>query len=134
VHMGSNETVLRPGHIYIAPDGTHLEVQRNDRLWLKAGTDETTHCPSVSVFFQSVVRTYGRQAVGILLSGMGTDGALELKLLRESGAITIVQDEKSSVVFGMPGKAVSIGAAQFVLNPNQIAQYLKEINAGSLNR
>ena len=134
VHIGSNETVLRPGHIYIAPDGTHLEVQRNDRLWLKAGTDETTHCPSVSVFFQSVVRTYGRQAVGILLSGMGTDGALELKLLRESGAITIVQDEKSSVVFGMPGKAVSIGAAQFVLNPNQIAQYLKEINAGSLNR
>ncbi|MBI4750542.1 MAG: chemotaxis-specific protein-glutamate methyltransferase CheB [Acidobacteria bacterium] len=133
VQIAVHEKLLQPGRVYIAPDGYQVEMEPGDRLGLRACSAETHHCPSVSVFFRSVAKVNGRQVVGILLSGMGADGAAELKLLRERGAITIVQDEKSSVVFGMPGKAVSLGAAQYVLNPGQIAQYLKELNSGNPN-
>lgn len=133
VQLALHEKLLQPGRVYIAPDGYQVELEPGDRLGLRSCGAETPHCPSVSVFFRSVAKVYGRQAVGILLSGMGADGAAELKLLRERGASTIVQDEKSSVVFGMPGKAVSLGAAQYVLNPDQIAEYLKELNSGNSN-
>ena len=88
---------------------------------------EKGHCPSVSYFFRSVAEVYGKEAIGILLSGMGTDGAAELKVMREKGATTIVQDEESSVVFGMPGEAVKIGAAEYVLNPESIPDILKKL-------
>ena len=73
------------------------------------------------------MEVYGEQSAGVLLTGMGRDGAQELKLMRERGALTIAQDEESSVVFGMPGEAVKIGAAQYVLPPDKIAAVLMSV-------
>jgi two-component system chemotaxis response regulator CheB len=80
--------------------------------------------PAVSYLFGSVARVFGRNAVGILLSGMGNDGAEELKRMRDAGALTIAQDEESSVVHGMPGQAIQFGAARHVLPPAGIARML----------
>jgi two-component system chemotaxis response regulator CheB len=78
----------------------------------------------VSYLFNSVALNYGEKSVGILLTGMGTDGAKELKLMRECGAVTFAQDEESSVVYGMPGEAARIGAAQYIMPVDKIAYTL----------
>ncbi len=116
------ETLL-PGHAYFAPDGQNMGIGRDGRVLLSAG-DENGVCPSASYLFRSVAGVYGREAVGILLSGMGSDGARELKLMKDGGAVTIIQDRESAVVYGMPGVAAEIGAASYVLSPAKIAAAL----------
>jgi two-component system chemotaxis response regulator CheB len=86
--------------------------------------------PSVSYLFRSVAQIFGKNAVGILLTGMGKDGAKELRLMKDKGAITIVQDMESSVVHGMPGEAISLGAATYVLSPGKIADVLISVTNG----
>jgi two-component system chemotaxis response regulator CheB len=71
-----------------------------------------------------VSEVYGKNSIGILLTGMGKDGAQELKLMKERGAVTIAQDRESSLVYGMPGEAVAINAAAYVLSPAEIAEFL----------
>jgi two-component system chemotaxis response regulator CheB len=78
----------------------------------------------VGALFRSVAERFGRRAVGVMLTGMGRDGAEELKLMADQGALTIAQDEESCVVFGMPGEAVRLGAARFVLPLQKIAELL----------
>ena len=85
---------------------------------------EHGQCPSVSALFRSMAEVYGRNAVGILLTGMGDDGARELKLMKDKGAVTIAQDRESSVIFGMPGEALKLGAATYVLPPDKIIEHL----------
>jgi two-component system chemotaxis response regulator CheB len=114
-----------PGCIYVAPDGYNMGVDKNGWITLSTGDSHNGHCPSVSHLFRSVAEAYGEAAVGILLSGMGKDGAQELLLMKERGAVTIAQDEASSIVFGMPGAAVSLNAATLVLSPDAIAEMLK---------
>ena len=80
--------------------------------------------PSVSHLFRSVAEVYGENSVGVLLTGMGKDGAEELKLMKQKGALTVAQDKESSVVFGMPGEAIRINAATYVLPPHEIALML----------
>jgi len=112
-----------PGHCYIAPNDYQMGVTANGTIELSNSDPAVTIlCPSVSFLFQSIAETYGRNAIGILLTGMGKDGARELKMMRDKGAITIAQDESSSVIYGMPGKAVEIGAAKYILSPEQIAE------------
>ena len=82
------------------------------------------HRPSVGCLFASVAEHLGRHAIGILLTGMGRDGAVELKLLKDAGGITIAQDEASSVVHGMPGEAIRRGGASYVMSPEEIAAAL----------
>jgi two-component system chemotaxis response regulator CheB len=82
------------------------------------------HCPSVSYLFDSALAVWGDRTVAVLLTGMGRDGAEELKLLRAAGALTVAQDKESSAVHGMPGEAIRLGAAAHVLAPPQIAQIL----------
>jgi two-component system chemotaxis response regulator CheB len=84
-------------------------------------------CPSVDFVFRSVTEVLGSKAIGVLLSGMGKDGANGLKMMKDNGAITIAQNEASCVVFGMPGEAVRIGAAGQVLSPEKIVAYLTEL-------
>jgi two-component system chemotaxis response regulator CheB len=106
---------LKVGQIYLAPGGaTHLEVSGgiHPACRLKEGELVNGHRPSVDVLFQSVARTYGPRAVGVILTGMGRDGASGLKLMRDSGARTIGQDEASAVVYGMPKVAFEIGAVE----------------------
>ena len=83
--------------------------------------------PAIAPLFRSVSERYGPYAIGILLSGMGADGAAELALMKEKGAITIAQDKASSVVHGIPGEAIKLGAAMYVLAPEQIAELLKTL-------
>jgi two-component system chemotaxis response regulator CheB len=115
---------ILPGHVYIAPGDKHLLLIRDGaryRCKLNDGPPVNRHKPSVDVLFRSVAQSAGKNAVGILLTGMGADGSRGLYEMREAGSITIAQDEKSSVIWGMPGEAVKIGAAQKVLALDQIS-------------
>ncbi|MEW6127412.1 MAG: chemotaxis-specific protein-glutamate methyltransferase CheB [Acidobacteriota bacterium] len=127
VHLASAGDTLLPGHAYVAPDGFHTGLNAQGRISLSKDAPENHLRPSVSYSFRSVAQICGGEVVGVLLTGMGKDGAEELKLLRELGAITIAQDEESSVVFGMPGEAVKLEAAQYVLSPNEIIALLCEL-------
>jgi two-component system chemotaxis response regulator CheB len=83
--------------------------------------------PSISYLFQSVARAYAKRAAGVILTGMGKDGASGLKSMRDSGAVTIAQDEESSMVFSMPGEAIRLGAATHVLSPCGVAAALSSL-------
>jgi two-component system, chemotaxis family, protein-glutamate methylesterase/glutaminase len=109
---------ILPGHAYVAPGDRHLLVERDGARYLcrlSTGPHVNRHRPSVDVMFRSVAQNVGPSALGVLLTGMGDDGARGLKEMMEAGAGTIAQDEASSVVWGMPGSAVKIGAAMHVL-------------------
>jgi len=123
---------LLPGHAYIAPGDRHLIVERDGaryRCRLNDGPPVNRHRPSVDVMFRSVAQNVGPNAVGILLTGMGDDGARGLKEMLEAGARTIAQDEQSSVVWGMPGSAVRLGAAEQVQPLHRIPALLLELAA-----
>lgn len=116
---------IMPGHVYIAPGGKHLLVERDGaryRCRLNDGPPVNRHCPSVDVLFRSVAQKVGPNAVGVILTGMGDDGARGLKEMRDAGAATIAQDEASSVVWGMPGAAVRLGAVGEILPLNKVAE------------
>lgn len=118
---------LLPGQAYFAPEGCDMGVGRDGRITLSKDGVMPGPRPSVAHLFRSVAQSFGRNAVGILLSGMGRDGAAELKLMRDRGAVTIVQDRESSVVYGMPGAAVELGAADYILPPGKIAASLESL-------
>ena len=116
--------VLMPGHAYVAPGDAHLLLARDGARYvskLSSGPPVNRHRPSVDVLFRSVAQNAGRNAVGVLLTGMGDDGAQGLVEMRGSGAHTIAQDEATSVVWGMPGEAVKLDAAIDVLPLDQIS-------------
>jgi two-component system chemotaxis response regulator CheB len=111
------ERVMR-GHAYIAQGGKHMELVRSGAKYfikVRDGALVNRHKPSVDVLFHSVAKHAGQNAVGIIMTGMGRDGAEGLLAMREAGAKTIAQDELSSVVFGMPKEAIKLGAADYVL-------------------
>jgi two-component system chemotaxis response regulator CheB len=112
------------GHAYIAPGDKHLMVVRDGARYvcrLDDGVPVNRHKPSVDVLFRSVAQNAGRNAIGAILTGMGKDGARGLKEMLDAGSRTIAQDEATSVVWGMPGEAVSLGAAQYVLPLENVA-------------
>lgn len=113
-----------PGHAYIAPDDFHLAADARGCMVLAREDPEGGLRPAVSYLFRSLALTCGARAVGVLLTGMGKDGALELKRMRDYGAYTIAQDRESSIVHGMPGEAIELGAATAVLAADQIAEAL----------
>jgi two-component system chemotaxis response regulator CheB len=117
-------TDLRPGHAYLAPDGMHMRVGPQLRLEFADGAPVHGHRPSASCLLGSVAAHCGPHAIGILLTGMGKDGAAELKLMHDAGAITIAQDQASSVVHGMPGEAIRCGGATYVMSPQEIGATL----------
>ena len=126
-HIAINGQYPAPGHAYFAPDGLHMLAGRDDRIVLSTDAPQNGLRPSVGRLFRSVAETFGPRSAGVLLTGMGRDGADELKLLRNKGAVTMVQDEESSVIFGMPGEAVKIGAASFILPPERIAALIARL-------
>jgi len=113
------------GHVYIAPGDKHLKVRKQGaRLYceLDEGPAVNRHKPSVEVMLNSVISNIGRNAIGVMLTGMGDDGANAMKKLRDTGAYTFAQDEATSVVWGMPGQAVKRGAIDEVLPLGNIAE------------
>ncbi len=124
VHVALDGEQVRPGHAYVAPDELHMGVRSGPRIELSASEPEEGLRPAVAYLFRTAAKVYGRRAIGILLSGMGRDGAEELMLLRDAGAVTFAQDRDSCAVFGMPGEAVKRGAALYTLPPENIAAAL----------
>ena len=120
------ERVL-PGHAYIAPGGLHLSVERSGANYVARVADGdrvNRHKPSVDVLFRSAARVVGPNALGIMLTGMGGDGARAMREMRDEGSYNFVQDEASCVVFGMPREAIAEGAAHEVLPLGAIAPAL----------
>lgn len=117
----------RPG-IYLAPTGRHLMVQ-GQGLNLSDTPPVRGHRPSATVLFRSIATSYGARAIGILLTGMGEDGASGLAEMKAAGAITIAQDEASSVVFGMPAAAIALGVVDHIVAPPQIPGLLLRLLA-----
>ncbi len=115
VHLASHGDVMLPCHVYLAPDEMEMKVARHDRIVLTQDMPENSLRPSVSSLFRSVADVYGR------------DGAEELRLLKEKGAVTFVQDKDSSVVHGTPGGAIRRDSAMLVLPPEKIAAVLTSI-------
>ena len=122
------ERVL-PGHAYLAPGGLHLSIERSGANYIarvRDGEPVNRHKPSVEVLFESAARVVGPNAFGIMLTGMGGDGARALRAMRDAGAYNLAQDEASCVVFGMPREAIAHGAVHEVLTLTQIAPHLLE--------
>ena len=130
------ERVL-PGHAYLAPGGFHLSVERSGANYVarvRDGEPVNRHRPSVEVLFESAARVVGRNALAVMLTGMGGDGAKAMRAMRDAGSWNLVQDEASCVVFGMPREAIAHGAAHEVLPLAQIGTRLVEwlrVNAGA---
>jgi two-component system chemotaxis response regulator CheB len=126
LHVERDQELL-PGHAYVAPGGRHLRVYRSGARWhCRLGDDDPIrrHRPSVDALFESVAEHVGSNASAALLTGMGDDGARGLLALHKAGAATLAQDEASSVVWGMPGAAVALGAAQETVPLSLVAQKL----------
>jgi two-component system, chemotaxis family, protein-glutamate methylesterase/glutaminase len=124
VRVAAADEYPLPGHAYVAPDGVHMRVGTGRRIVLSQDVPKNGLRPSVSPLFQSVAHVFSCYAAGVLLTGMGKDGAEELRLLRDTGAVTMVQDKDSAVVYGMPGEAIKLDAATYVLPPERIAARL----------
>lgn len=113
----------KPGYCYIAPSGAHMEVKRGGVISLDYGSKDFLK-PSISRLFKSMADAYGSRAIGVILTGMGKDGAEELALMKKKGAYTIAQDEESCVMFGMPKEAIMREAACQVLPLDRIGKTL----------
>lgn len=128
---------LLPGHAYIAPGGKQFWIDRSGANYIcvvRDGDPVNRHRPSVEVLFRSAAKVAGRNAFGIMLTGMGADGAVAMREMRDAGSYNYVQDEASCVVFGMPKEAILQGAADEVLPLNSIASALLSRLAGSVDR
>jgi two-component system chemotaxis response regulator CheB len=121
VHIAAHGADPLPGHAYIAPDDFHLRISARGRIVLAREPPESGLRPAVSYLFRSLAQICGSNAIGVLLTGMGKDGAAELKRMRDCGAVTIAQDRDSSIVHGMPGEAIELGAATHILSADAIA-------------
>jgi two-component system chemotaxis response regulator CheB len=113
------------GRVYFAPEQRHLELDGRGYFRMTTTPPVAGHRPAVTVTFESIARCYGRRAVGVLLTGMGSDGAAGMVAIAKAGGVTLAQDEATSVVFGMPGAAIALGVVQRVLPLEAIAPALQ---------
>jgi len=130
VHHAVDGQQILPGNVYIAPGSHHLLVEKSGSRFicrLNDGPLVNRHKPSVDVMFRSVVQAAGANATGVMLTGMGADGALGMKEMHDAGAVTIAQDEESSVVWGMPGSAVEMGGVDHIVTLEKIAEKMLEV-------
>lgn len=130
VEIASEGAVPMPGVVYFPREEAHLLVDGGGRFRYSRDMPLNGHRPSVTVMFQSIAERYGSGAIGVLLTGMGNDGAEGLKAMADAGGMTIAQDEATSVVFGMPKRAIELGAAGNVLPLEEIAPMILEAVSG----
>lgn len=124
LHIPADGEEILPGHVYFAPENYHMGVKNKSKIIFDNSGKENYACPSISFLFRSVRENFQANAIGVLLTGMGKDGADELKLMKEKGVVTIIQDKESSVVYGMPEAAIKLNAATLILSPREIAETL----------
>ncbi len=134
VKVAEDKEGIKPGNIYFAPDKKHMGIDRKGCVFLSDAPTEHGVRPSVSFLFRSVVETYGGDAIGILLTGMGQDGADEMLKMHQNRAITMAQNQESCVIFGMPGEAVRLGGVTHVLSPEQIINKLLLYCGGNMKQ
>ncbi|OQA56301.1 MAG: chemotaxis-specific methylesterase [Euryarchaeota archaeon ADurb.Bin294] len=127
VSIARDGEILQPGILYVAPDGKHTGITSDLRFSFSISPPEHNLRPSVSYLFRSAAKNLGSHVLGILLSGMGSDGAEELLQIRQNGGCTIIQDRDSSFVYGMPGAAEMLNAGMFSLPPVEIARFLRSL-------
>jgi two-component system chemotaxis response regulator CheB len=128
LEASSGDRVI-PGRALIAPGGKHLQVKRSGAQYIaivSEGPAVNRHCPSVDVLFKSLANSAKQNATGIIMTGMGNDGAQGLLKMRDAGCMTMAQNESSSVVFGMPKEAIKLGAAQKIVDLSEIAELIKQ--------
>lgn len=125
VKLADDGEELTGGVIYVAPEERHMKV-RSGRAALEGSDPVGGHCPSADVLFESVAEAYGERALAVILTGMGRDGAAGLKAIRDAGGTTLVQDEASCAVFGMPKAALDLGAADTVVPLGDIATEISD--------
>jgi two-component system, chemotaxis family, protein-glutamate methylesterase/glutaminase len=124
IHVAAHGIQPLPGHVYLAPDDFHMTLAADHRLVLSKESPNDGLRPSVGALFRSLAQVCGRNAVGVLLTGMGKDGAAELKMMKDRGAQTIAQDRETSVVHGMPGTAIALDAVTTILPADKISSAL----------
>jgi two-component system, chemotaxis family, protein-glutamate methylesterase/glutaminase len=127
VKLAESGERARPDTVYVAPPGKHMGIAGSGRIVLGTRRGPNGFCPSASHLFGSVADAFGARATGVVLTGMGRDGAEGLCRLRKAGGLTIAQDEATSVVFGMPGAAIESGAAELVLPPDRIVSTIRSL-------
>lgn len=115
---------IQPGTVYFAPTGSNLVVDGDELRFRKPGPDQL-YIPSADTLFDSVAGSHGASALGVIMTGMGADGAKGLKRMHEAGAVTIAQDEATCTVYGMPRAAVELGAAQHVVPLDELAEKIQ---------
>lgn len=126
VEVAANRCQVEPGHVYVAPDGQHLGITNAGLIALSNAAPESGFRPSANYLFRSVASAYGDGALGLVLTGMGRDGADGMLALRNAGGVTVAQDEASCVVPGMPNEARRLGGVQHVLAPSEMAAYIAQ--------
>lgn len=132
VRVAKEGEAVQPGVLYLAPDGVHTGITSDLRIIFSKDGPEHNLRPSVSYLFRSAAKYLGPHTLGILLTGMGSDGAEELLQIRQSGGCTIIQDQDTSFIYGMPGVADSLHAGMFSLPPGEIAKFLQSVSGKGL--
>lgn len=127
IETGKEGEFPLPGHLYFPPEGFHLTFAKNGSFLLTPPEVSDTYCPSIDLLFRSAANVFESAVLGVLLSGMGRDGASGMKSIYDGGGDTIVQDEASSIVFGMPAVALNAGVVCHVRPPKEIAQYFNAL-------
>jgi two-component system chemotaxis response regulator CheB len=118
---------LQHGQVVLAPGGLHLYLTRNQIVHLAAGEKVNSVCPSIDVTMKTLIQPFGGKLAGVILTGMGCDGAAGIAHIKEIGGITIAQDQKTSVIYGMPKAAAETGKIDFILPTDRIAYKLNEL-------
>lgn len=127
VHVAQSGEQLLPGHVYLAPDEQHLLPRAGGIAGLQPGAAGDRYCPSADVLFEAVAGIYSSRAIGVILTGMGDDGARGLAALRASGGVTLAQDQASCVVYGMPQAAIAAGAVVRIEALSLLAGAIREL-------
>ena len=128
VQIAENRKQIRQGTVYIAPSEIHIKMIDNETIRLFAAEKVNYVCPSVDVTMKSLRMEIGASFVGVVVTGMGRDGAEGIAHIKRIGGITIAQDEKTSSIFGMPKEAIDTGCVDMVLTPQEIREKLIEIS------
>jgi len=130
VRLAADGALLLPGEVLLAPPGKHLIIPVRGRVSLLSGEPRDGHLPSGSLLLESAAKAYGRRAVGLILTGMGYDGAEGMVALQKAGGRTLAQSEESCVVFGMPGAAISKRAVDHVIHGDELSAALLKLARG----
>lgn len=125
VNLAAHGQLLMAGNVYLAPDDHQMTISTSGQIWLRQSGPVDGHCPSVTALFKSVAGSFGSSALGVLLTGMGRDGADGMRAIHTAGGITIAQNQASCVVFGMPKAAIDLGAATEILSLDRIGFRLR---------